>query len=101
MAAIATFPIAALSLLGTDGAIWQNDSKAIDAVKLNLYKSAKLTPKWVKGDLRSCHQNVQRLFLFRKNTFPFSCVQPCGYNNVPNKGTITFFAKFGPISPSP
>jgi len=36
-----------------------------------------------------------------KEIFPFSCVQPFGYDNLPNEGTVKFLAKFGTVSPSP
>jgi len=51
-----------------------NDSKASDALIWNLYnESATLPQKWVKGDLRTFHQNVGRLYLFRKNISLFKC----------------------------
>jgi len=31
----------------------------------------------------------------------FSHVEPFGYSNAPNEGTVKFSAKFGTISPSP
>jgi len=62
-----------------------------------MYKFAMLPLKWVKADLRSFHQNVGRLSLFQQNIFPFSYGAPSGYDNLSNKGTVTFWA----ISPSP
>jgi len=36
-----------------------------------------------------------------KEYFPFSHVEPFGYDNTPNKGTVTYLAKFKAIFPSP
>jgi len=63
-----------------------------------MYKFAMLPLKWVKADLRSFHQNVGRLSLFQQNIFPFSYGAPSGYDNLLNKGTVTFLGNF-PFSP--
>jgi len=39
--------------------------------------------------------------LLKEYFFPFSYVEPFGYNNLPNDGTIKFLAKFEAISTSP
>ena len=68
---------------------WQhylvNDGKASNALTWILYnESAMLPPKRVKGDLCSFHQNTGWLSLFQKNIFPFSYVEPFGYNKASN-----------------
>jgi len=42
------------------------------------------------------------LSVFRRNIFPFSRVEPFGYDNAPDEGTVTFYGKIWgnfPISP--
>jgi len=64
-------------------------------------ESATLPQKWVKGDLHVFHQNVGDYPYLKKNIFPFLNVEPFGYDKTPNEDTVTFWTKFGAISPSP
>jgi len=52
-----------------------------------------------RGRLAYCLPKCGAIIPLSKEHFPFSQVEPFGYDNAPNEGTITFFsAKFGAIS---
>ena len=59
---------------------------------------------WVRGDLRIFHRNVsrRRLTVLQKNILGYFYVDPFGYVNAPDEGTVEFLGKIWgnfPISP--
>jgi len=74
-----------------------NGSKAIATL---LQRVRHASSKMDKGDLRTFHQNHRAIISLRKKTvFLCSDVEPFGYDNASNEGTVTFLAKCEAISP--